>query len=316
MKTLIADDSGFYQKLLPRYLRNWGLEPVVTKNAAEAWHELSSSEGPRLALIDWVLPDMDGLELCRRIRSGDLGDGYVYTILLTSHNETAHVLEGLQAGADAFLGKPFVTEELQAQLLVGKRIVEVHRELVQTRERLNYAATHDFLTGLWNRAEILHFLGRELIRGGRERRPTGVILADVDHFKSINDKHGHSIGDHVLKKVADRLRTGVRSYDGLGRYGGEEFLIILPGCDAEQSFHRADELRSNICALPIIPDVYVTLSMGVVSTQNFQGNSELLLKHVDDALYRAKDLGRNRVQAGTDFPPESVATRTDVGCRV
>jgi len=234
MKTLIAEDSGFYQKVLPRYLKEWGLDCVVTKNGAEAWEVLSSADGPRLALLDWVLPDIDGLELCRRIRSGDLGERYVYTILLTSNNDPDHVLEGLKAGADDFLGKPFDPAELRARLFAGKRIVEVHNELIRTRERLNYAASHDALTGLWNRGEIMSFLSRELVRGGRERRPTGVILGDIDHFKKVNDRYGHAEGDQVLKKVAEQLRVGLRTYDGVGRYGGEEFLIVLPGCTAEQ----------------------------------------------------------------------------------
>ncbi|HVO62771.1 MAG TPA: diguanylate cyclase [Terriglobales bacterium] len=312
MKTLIAEDSGFYQKLLSRYLRDWGLEAVVTKSGAEAWSVLSATDGPRLALIDWVLPDIDGLELCRRIRSGDLGERYVYTVLLTSNNESHHVLEGLKAGADDFLGKPFAPAELEARLFTGKRIVEVHAELIQTRERLNYAATHDSLTGLCNRGEILNLLHRELLRGARDHQPTGVILADIDHFKRINDAHGHSAGDQVLKRVAQRLRAGLRAYDGVGRYGGEEFLIVLPGCDAAQTLRRADELRHSICALPATGQVHVSISMGVCSSEHLGSDPDFLLKNADDALYRAKDLGRNRVHPVTVFHPVAMASSTEM----
>ncbi len=301
MKTVIAEDSGFYQKLLPRYLAEWGFEAIVSENGADAWKALSAADGPSLALLDWVLPDMEGTELCRRIRSGDLGERYVYTILLTSHNKIAHLLEGLKSGADDFVAKPFDPPELQARLLTGKRIVEVHNELIQTRERLNYAASHDALTGLWNRGEILAFLRRELARGMRERQPLGVILADIDHFKKVNDTRGHVVGDKVLTKTAERLRAGVRTYDGVGRYGGEEFLLVLPGCNLEQTLQKADDLRRAVYAVPIASEMYVTVSMGVSSSESLC-DPEVLLKSADDALYRAKDLGRNCVQPGVVHP--------------
>ncbi len=303
MKTLIVEDSNFCRELLHRYLQEWGLDAVVTKNGADAWEALSPADGPRLALVNWVLPDIDGLELCRRIRSGDLGERYVYTILLTSNNDMAHVLDGLKAGADDFLGKPFDPAELKARLFAGRRIVEVHNELIQTRERLNYAASHDGLTGLWNRAEILTFLRRELARGAREECSTGVILADIDHFKAINDTKGHAAGDQVLQKVAERLQSGLRTYDSVGRYGGEEFLIVLPGCNAEQTLRRADELRRSICALPVAPEVYATISMGVSCSEDFGANPELLLKRADEALYQAKAMGRNCVHPAALFHP-------------
>jgi len=297
MKVLVAEDSGFYQKLLPRFLQPWGFEAVVAANGVDAWKELSAPDAPRLALLDWVLPGVDGLELCRRIRSGDLGERYTYTILLTGNNDKTHLLEGMRAGADDFLGKPFDPCELQVRLLAGKRILDVHAELIQTRERLRYAASHDLLTGLWNRSEVIAFLNRELLRGRREKQPVGVILADIDHFKKINDTLGHAAGDEVLRKLAQRLRAELRPYDGVGRYGGEEFLLVLPGCDTEATLRRADEIRRTVCGIPATPNTYVTISMGVAgANEDYCCDSDLLLKCADSALYRAKELGRNRVQ--------------------
>lgn len=298
MKTLIAEDSGFYQKLLPRYLQEWGFDTVVAKNGMEAWNVLTGHDAPTLALLDWVLPEIDGLELCRRIRGGDLGEQYVYTILLTGNNGKGHFLDGMRAGADDFLGKPFDPAELQARLVAGKRILDVHAELIQTRERLHYAASHDALTGLWNRGEIMTFLNRELARASREHHSVGVILADVDHFKAVNDTSGHAAGDEVLKKVTERMRKELRPYDGLGRYGGEEFLMVLPGCDAETTQRRADEIRRSVCALPARNETYVTISMGVAeSNEQKRCSSDVLLKCADSSLYKAKKLGRNCVQS-------------------
>jgi two-component system, cell cycle response regulator len=310
MKALIAEDSGFYQRLLPRYLSQWGFESVVAANGSDAWKLLCSPDAPRLALLDWVLPGVDGLELCRRIRSGDLGERYVYTILLTGNNDKGHLLDGMRAGADDFLGKPFDPPELQVRLMAGRRILDVQTELIQTRERLHYAATHDLLTGLFNRGEIVSFLKRELLRAGREKQPLGVILGDIDHFKKVNDTLGHAAGDEVLKKVAARLRGELRAHDGVGRYGGEEFLMVLPGCDVETTLRRADEVRRSVCALPATHSSHVTVSMGVAGANPHQQcNADLMLKCADAAMYRAKELGRNRVQHSvcTPFCPHLLA---------
>jgi two-component system, cell cycle response regulator len=205
----------------------------------------------------------------------------------------------LTPGADDYLVKPFDADELRARLLAGKRLLDLHKQLVSTQESLRFAATHDFLTALWNRAEIVSFLERELIRAQREKKPVGVVLLDVDHFKHINDSLGHRSGDSVLKELAQRLRSRLRRYDGVGRYGGEEFLLILPGCDLRGALARTDDIRKAMASSPFIPDVprtLVTVSMGVTVADCGAGDSAMLLHNADLALYRAKKNGRTRIE--------------------
>jgi diguanylate cyclase (GGDEF)-like protein len=267
---------------------------IVAENGTKAWEMLRGLDPPSLALLDWVLPGIDGLELCRRIRMLGANGTYIYTVMLTAKDRKQNLLTAMEAGADDYLAKPVDPSELKARILVGKRIVDL-------QQSLQFAATHDFLTGLLNRAEILASLERELSRSGRDDKPAGVILADLDHFKEINDALGHAAGDEVLKEVALRLKSDLRIYDLAGRYGGEEFLLVLPSCDLCTATRRADEIRRLVTGKPIATPsrtVPITISMGVAATNS---NSDLtagtVLQHADAALYRAKRAGRNCVQA-------------------
>src|SRR5208282_1496434 len=181
------------------------------------------------------------IDLCRRLRERSADEPYTYTILLTSKNRKHEMLEAMDAGVDDFLAKPFDPLELKARLLVGKRIVELQQKLVSANNALHFAASHDFLTGAWNRAEILVFLQRELARARRDVVPLGIVLLDVDHFKKVNDELGHEAGDCVLREITRRLSDSLREYDGIGRYGGEEFLLVIPGCDVVTTVRRANE---------------------------------------------------------------------------
>jgi len=217
------------------------------------------------------------------------------------------------AGADDYVSKPFDPQELRMRLSAGRRIVELQAELVTARESLRYMATHDSLTGLLNRAEILDRLRREVNRCERERNHVGLLLVDIDHFKVVNDTLGHVAGDRVLSEVAARTRMALRSYDIIGRYGGEEFLVILPGCDSANSVRQAERLRGMVADQPIAgPDrpVRVSLSIGAVS-RGPQSPLDInsMIRAADAALYRAKAAGRNRVAyaglADSDgLPPE------------
>ena len=300
MHVLVVDDSAVYRKLIGVHLRTWDFEVTLAECGADGWTILQQADSPKLVLLDWVLPDLDGIELCKLIRHAGSTGPYVYVILLTGKDTRQNMLDAMQAGADDFLVKPFDELELKARLLVGKRILNLQEELVAARESMRHAATHDSLTGLMNRGEILAMLKRELERGRREHSPVGVILGDIDHFKSVNDTLGHLFGDEALREVGQRLRGQLRVYDGVGRYGGEEFLMILPNCDLPNSLQRANELREIIAAAPVIcADVerLITMSMGV-AISGCDGKSEIepLLNQADAGLYLAKENGRNRTE--------------------
>jgi two-component system, cell cycle response regulator len=300
MQALVVDDSAVYRKLIGDHLRSWGFGVTLAESGSEAWQILEQPDSPKLVLLDWVLPDLDGIELCQRIRQAGSSGPYVYVILLTSNEGRQHMLDAMQAGADDYLVKPFDELELKARLLVGKRILDLQDALVSARESMRHAATHDSLTGLMNRGEILAMLQRELERARREHQPVGVILGDIDHFKSVNDTLGHLFGDEALREIGGRLRAQLRLYDGVGRYGGEEFLMVLPNCDLANALLRANELREIIAAAPVVcsgKERLITMSMGVaVSTCEGKNEVETLLNQADAGLYAAKEKGRNRIE--------------------
>jgi two-component system cell cycle response regulator len=298
---LLAEDSVLYRHLITGHLDEWGFSYVCAQDGRLAWELLTQCDAPRLALLDWVLPEVDGLELCRRLRSRPGGQPYTYAILLTARNQKQEMLEAMDAGADDFLAKPFDPPELKARLLAGKRIVELQQKLVSANDSLHYAANHDFLTRLWNRAAITSFLQREVARSLRERTALGLILVDVDHFKRVNDELGHETGDYVLQEIAKHFSASLREYDGVGRYGGEEFLLVMPGCDLQTTLRRANLIRERISRSPICTPVKttsVTVSMGVAIAEGSTGY-ESILRCADRALYQAKRNGRNRVEEMT-----------------
>jgi diguanylate cyclase (GGDEF)-like protein len=299
MRVLIADDDHVSRRLLGSLLVKWGYEVVTAKDGAEAWQALQNEDAPRLAILDWVMPGMDGLEVCRKARKRP-GQPYAYLILLTARGQMGDVLEGLEAGADDYLTKPFDPQELKARLRVGKRILDLQEELISAREALRFEAAHDSLTGLWNRAAILDTLERELARADREEISVGLAMADLDHFKRVNDTYGHLVGDAVLREAARRMQALVRRYDAIGRYGGEEFLVIVPGCNIACAQSQAERLRTGIGQEPFeVPGgtLQLTLSVGVTASAPLGGaDADSLIRAADAALYRAKTAGRNRVE--------------------
>ncbi|MGA9978945.1 MAG: diguanylate cyclase [Candidatus Sulfotelmatobacter sp.] len=292
MKTLLVEDSYIDRHKVGGYLTDWGLDYVAVGSGTEAVKLLESADPPTMVLLDWLLPGLDGIDICRRIRK--LGNGsYIYTVMLTSKNRKQDLLMAMEAGADDYLSKPVDPSELRARVMAGNRILEL-------QQSLRFAATHDFLTGLLNRSEILAALQREFSRSGREGKSATVILADIDHFKRVNDSLGHAAGDEVLKEVARRLKSDLRPYDVVGRYGGEEFLIILPGCDLPNGVRRAEQIRNQVANEPIhTPSgaVSATVSMGVTVTAfGHDLTSADILQQADVTLYEAKNNGRNRTE--------------------
>ena len=300
-RILVIEDSPIYRHLITGHFREWGFEIVLATGGEEGWKILEGKNSPKLALMDWVMPGMDGVEICKRLRERNVSDSYVYSILLTSKDSRADLLKAMEAGADDYLVKPFDEHELKARILVGRRIVGLHEELIWARESMRHAATRDSLTGLLNRSEITEFLGRELARSHREKQPLSVIMVDIDHFKLVNDELGHKAGDEVLKEVAKRLKQKVRTYDGVGRYGGEEFLIVLPGCDLTSALIRADQVLALVSGTPVSTCGKfrkITLSMGVaVADGRSSPELDVLIQQADGALYKAKRGGRNQIQS-------------------
>lgn len=300
MKILIAEDDSVTRLMMQRTLQRFGYEVSLAENGRQAVDILSEKDGPRLALVDWMMPVLDGPQLCRQVRARQSDDSYVYIVLLTSRDASGDIVEGLEAGADDYITKPFQPAELKARLRTGMRILSLEETLVKAREEMRFGATHDTLTTLWNRGAILSLVRSELVRAARERKSCSLLLCDVDHFKQINDNHGHLAGDMVLKEVARRLTASVRGYDSVGRYGGEEFLVVLGNCGHGCIEARAEAIRAAIGDVPFGIDgsqLSVTISVGGVaaSSCNAEMSIESLLAQADAGLYRAKTEGRNRV---------------------
>jgi diguanylate cyclase (GGDEF)-like protein len=295
-RVLIADDDVLYRKILQNWLEKWGYQVAVAENGARAWTILQQEHPPELLILDWVMPEIDGTELCRRVRARQ-GTLYEYILLVTAKDERQDVIKGLEAGADDYLTKPFDKSELRARLRVGKRILTLQHDLIRARENMRFHATHDALTGIWNRGTVLESLHRELERAARFQSTTGILLLDLDHFKQVNDTYGHLTGDIVLKEVAQRISQAVRSYDLVARYGGEEFLIVLPGCDKDQIQESAERIRSAIASAPVIvysSEIPVTVSIGATVAIGGATTETDILTAADVALYQAKNSGRNR----------------------
>ena len=303
---LVAEDDPIFLRILQSWFQKWDYRVTAVKTGSEAWEALQQPGAPPMAVLDWMMPGMDGIEVCRRVRAREQGH-YCYVLLLTAKDDREDVVAGLNAGADDYLTKPFDVEELRARVRAGKRILELQAALLRAHDTLQYESAHDPLTGLWNRGAIINFLRNEIERQQRSSQPLGIMMADVDHFKKFNDTYGHLVGDQVLREVGRRLAEGVRTYDSVGRYGGEEFVVIVPGCKPADLAASAERLRRSIADTKFESSagpLNVTLSLGIASGSegaNATTDSESLLRAADTALYAAKAGGRNRVGIAPAF---------------
>jgi diguanylate cyclase (GGDEF)-like protein len=293
---LISSGEGSLKKTLSR----WNHEVLEATDGNDALSLLTSPNPFTLAILDAKMDGLRGADLCRRLRA-EAAEPYIYILMLMEKSQEDDLLEAFEAGADDYLVKPFDGYELRAKLLVAKRILALQERLISMRDELAVQATHDALTGLWNRRASLETLARELSRANRENKNVGLILADLDHFKLINDTYGHLAGDQVLQTVAQRLKGALRTYDTVGRYGGEEFLMIFPGCDEEALLRRAEHLRASVDREPVRTpeaDISVSVSLGATVAYGSAARDQFL-RAADEALYRAKRSGRNRVELAT-----------------
>jgi len=299
MRVLVAEDEAVSQRVLEGTLRRWGYDVVVACDGLEAIRLLNEPDAPKLAILDWLMPGLNGVEICKEIRRSR-AEPYIYILLLTSKKDRRDVIEGLDAGADDYVIKPFDPQELQVRLRTGKRILYLQEQLIAARESLREQATHDSLTGLFNRAALFEQLASELGRRKRHGGSLGVVLIDLDRFKQINDRHGHLVGDQALRAAAKAMQSCTRAYDTIGRFGGEEFIVILPGCDQMNAISHAERMRAALGQISIpFQDgcIRISASFGVtVASPGSDPDACQLIRAADTALYRAKDNGRDRVE--------------------
>lgn len=299
MHILVAEDDVGSRMILAAVLRRHGFDPVVVGDGIDAWQIMKRKDAPNLALLDWEMPGMDGLEVCQKIRERPkLNPPYI--MILTGRGEKGDIVRGLDAGANDYLLKPYDTGELLARIRVGQRMVQLQADLIEAKDALAYEAMHDSLTGLLNRRAILDCLSKELVRAQRRGTSLSIGLCDLDHFKRINDTYGHQAGDEALCGFARITRDNLREYDHVGRYGGEEFLVVAPDSSGSPQENLYERLRASVAAFPLkakAGKISLTVSIGVVGVKS-PVTVDDLLTIADGALYAAKEQGRNRIVYG------------------
>ncbi len=305
MRLLLAEDDRVARLILTTNLRKWGHDVVETVSGTEALDLLRADDAPRLALLDWEMPGLSGVEVCRQLRASERGE-FSYLIMLTARTEKQDIIDALMSGADDFLSKPCNLEELRCRIAAGNRIVELQDSLEAANTELRRLATTDMLTGVMNRRAIMERLRDEMVRSARCGEEVALIMCDIDYFKRINDTHGHACGDQVLVEVARRLQKACRVYDSVGRFGGEEFLIVLPGIPAHAAEASGERFLKAVNGKPVKTDcsqpVSVTVSMGMITLSHAAfTDPEAAIRGADALLYEAKHRGRNQVVYSDTF---------------
>ena len=317
MKIVIAEDDAVSRLVLRKALEALNFEVIALADGVEAWDYLRANE-VQVVITDWMMPGLDGLDLCRRIRVRGARGPYVYVILLTARTSREDRLKALQAGADDLLTKPLDRAELFARLNVARRIINMeeqlrsrsaelermHAELEERNSMLAEIASCDGLTGLKNHRFFRESLEAQFALARRRGMPLSVVMLDVDQFKPFNDTFGHPAGDDVLREVAQVLRSCVRDHDVVARYGGEEFALLLPSTDIEAGRSLGERLRAAIeqHAWQLRP---ITISLGISTMAPRVQRAAALIEQADRSLYQSKSEGRNRVTHARDLPPNA-----------
>ncbi|MBW2407772.1 MAG: diguanylate cyclase [Deltaproteobacteria bacterium] len=299
MKILIAEDDVTSRLILENMLTKWGYDVVSATDGNDAWKKLHEEDAPKLVILDWMMPGIEGIEICRKIReTSKKEDQYTYITLLTAKESKENIVTGMDAGADDYITKPFDMHELRVRVRAGQRIVQLQSELLEAKKKLEIQSRTDPLTGVLNRRAILSQIESEISRAKRNNSCISISMLDLDHFKKINDTFGHLAGDAVLRESMNRVEETIRKYDTVGRFGGEEFIVVLPGAKHADAFVIAERIRLKIneknadingVSIPF------TISQGL-ATSNGESTVDELIANADEALYRAKEKGRNRVE--------------------
>ncbi len=291
MKILIAEDDPTSNLLLKTMLLKWGFDVVTTFNGIEAWKVLQDEDMPQIAIIDWMMPGLEGLEVCRRIREMEKGgDRYTYVVILTCRDNKEDIVTGMSAGADDYIIKPFDKEELKARLNAGQRLLELQTALRVANRKLLSMSRLDPLTGALSRFAILDELGLAMYRSIRENKSLGISLIDIDDLKEMNERSGRGAGDRILQTCVRKINTCLRKTDNFGRYGGDEFLVILPGVDFDTGTTICKRIRNaiNDNEFPITVSQSLAVWDGKASTEEF-------IAFAERNLLATKTDGRNRV---------------------
>jgi diguanylate cyclase (GGDEF)-like protein len=295
-RVLVAEHHKSTRLMLMQMLSKWGFEAVPARDATEVMRIVEQQRPPELIILGKMAPDIDAVELCGLIGNRE-GDYSPYILLLATQDEKQQMVRALESGAAACLTTPFEAKELRARLVVAARLLQRQESLISARDRFRDLAARDTLTGIWNRRSIDQILKEELEQAGRTRRTTGVLLVDLDYFKKVNDTHGHLVGDLVLRETSRRLKSALRTYDSIGRYGGEEFLVVVPGSSEAELHELAERVRKAIEKDPICVGenkIRVTLSIGAAIAPSRGKSPSAVVAAADAALYDAKRSGRNR----------------------
>ncbi len=301
VKVLVADDEITSRSTLDKVLTKWGYDVVSCSTGYEALDILRSPDAPSLAILDWVMPDKDGLEVCRSVRAEQEGK-YVYIIMLTARDQKEDLIKCMDAGADDFISKPFDVQELRVRLRAGKRVLDLQAELIAEREAFKFQATHDILTELPNRVLLHDRLKIELAHAKRDDSIVALLYLDFDRFKVINDTLGHAIGDKLLKQIASKLTAELRVCDTLARFGGDEFVLVLPQVKRTQNAISVAKRILEILKYPFSIDsneLHITTSIGIAIYPHNGQEADTLIKNADAAMYKAKEEGKNMYQLYT-----------------
>lgn len=302
MRVLIAEADTVARRVLETALTQWGHEVTGCADGVAALQLLIGASPFDYALLDWSLAECDGPKICRTVRKQSAAPTYLLVLCKPDTDQTP--LAALEAGADDALPKPVDANQLQLRLRTGQSVLELRKELAAAQETIRVKTLQDPVTGLWNREALLDNMARESERARRDGAPLGCVLLDVDDFRLVNDTLGRLAGDGALRQVGQRLHRSLRSYDVLGRYGGDQFLAILPGCDESASRALAERLRTSVCAQPIALNegtIRITLSVGVAAAGGMQerGTADALARAAEAALYKAKQPGQHSLALAT-----------------